>query len=196
MQPQTIIFIGPQGRGKGTQSAQLMAYLREQDPDNTIVEIQTGRGFRELKEQQSYTGQRVQDLYDQGGLMPDFLTEAVVVHQLMAELTERAHLFMDGFPRNLEQARFLDEILRFYLRETISVVYLDTPESVSRERLRERARSDDTEETITKRLRLYHEMTAPVLDHYRNRPQTNLITIDGTETIEEVQSAIKNGIGI
>lgn len=194
MKPHTIIFIGPQGSGKGTQAEKLIAHMCRNVADTKIVEIQTGKGFRELKELDSYTGRRINELYDTGELMPNFLTETIVVNQLMEDLTEDAHLFMDGFPRNLEQAAFLDRILRFYLREEIDVVYLDTPEEVSRERMMGRGRSDDTEASINERLRLYHEMTEPVLEHYRNRPDTNLVKIDGTAPIETVHKAIKQGL--
>lgn len=196
MQPHTIIFIGPQGSGKGTQVTELVKYLEREDPAHTVLEVQTGKGFRALAETGSYTSLRVKNLLEHGKLVPDFLTEAIVVSQLIAELTNESHIVMDGFPRNLEQAKFVDNLLGFYLRDQISVVYLETPEEIVRERMLARGRSDDTEESIAERLRLYHEMTEPLLEHYQHRPQTEFVKVDGAQTVEAVQKAIRKGLGI
>lgn len=196
MIPHTIIFIGPQGSGKGTQVALLLSHLKEHDPSRKIVEIQTGKGFRELAEKGSYTSLRIKNLLEHGNLVPDFLTESIVINQLINDLTSESHIIMDGFPRNLPQAEFVDDLLAFYLREQISVVYLDTPEEVVRKRMLARGRSDDTESSINERLRLYREMTEPLLGHYKHRPQTKFIAVDGSGTVEEVQSAILAGLSL
>lgn len=196
MQPQTIIFIGPQGSGKGTQVAQLVEYFDAKDTHHKVLEVQTGKGFRALAEEASYTSMRIKDILEHGGLVPDFLTQAIVVNQLLANLTADAHIIMDGFPRNIEQARFVDDLLSFYLREEITVVYLETPEDVVRERMLARGRSDDTESSIDERLRLYREMTEPLLAHYQNRAHTKFVTVNGADTIEAVQRGIRTGLGI
>jgi len=196
MKPHTIIFIGPQGSGKGTQVESLVTYLKENDPAKQVLEVQTGKGFRELAESGGYTSLRIKNILEHGGLVPDFLTKAIVVNQLIADLTSESHIIMDGFPRNLEQATFVDELLAFYLRDEISVVYLETPEDVVRERMLARGRSDDTEESINERLRLYKEMTEPLLTHYKHRPQTEFVTVNGAQTVEEVQKDIRAGLKI
>jgi adenylate kinase len=196
METKTIIFIGPQGSGKGTQVKELITYIHGQDNTKTVLEVQTGKGFRELAEGESYTSFRIKDILNNGGLVPDFLTQAIVVNQLIGGLTSDTHLIMDGFPRNLEQARFIDDLLAFYLRANISVVYLDTPEDVVRERMLARGRSDDTEASINERLRLYKEMTEPLLDYYQSRDNTEFVTVDGAKTISEVQVDIKTGLKI
>ncbi|MDA8596826.1 nucleoside monophosphate kinase [Candidatus Pacebacteria bacterium] len=194
MQPHTIIFIGQQGSGKGTQVSELVSYLTEEDPAHKVLEVQTGKGFRELAETGSYTSLRIKNILEHGGLVPDFLTKSIVVNQLITELTSESHIIMDGFPRNLEQAQFVDELLGFYMRDQISVVYLETPEEIVKERMMARGRSDDTEESIAERLRLYHEMTEPLLDHYKHRPNTEFITVDGAQTVEAVQQGIRAGL--
>lgn len=196
METRTIIFIGPQGSGKGTQVEHLIKHLKDQEDAAEVVEVQTGRGFRELVESGGYTASRIKDILDHGGLVPDFLTQSVVVAQLIYELKADSTIVMDGFPRNLEQAKFVDDLLAFYLRENLSVIYLDTPDEIVKERMLSRGRQDDSEESIKERLRLYEEMTKPVIKYYKDRPDTNFITIDGAKTIPEVQEDIKAGLGV
>lgn len=196
MQPRSIIFIGPQGSGKGTQVEMLISYLEKNHPSHKIVEVQTGRGFRELAQEGSYTSLRIKSILEHGGLVPDFLTEAIVVNQLIADLSSDSHIIMDGFPRNLGQAEFVDDVLAFYLREQLDVVYLETPEEVVRERMLARGRSDDTHESINERLRLYKEMTEPLLEHYKNRPNTNFVVINGAQSEDEVHTAICEGLQV
>lgn len=196
MNVQTVVFIGPQGSGKGTQVDLLLKYLEKNDPSKEIVEIQTGKGFRTLAKEGGYTALRVKNILEHGELVPDFLTQAIVVNQLIADLTSESHIVMDGFPRNIEQAKFADGLLKFYLREQISVVYLETPEDIVRERMTIRGRSDDNEASINERLRLYKEMTEPLLSHYQHRPKTSFITVDGVKTVEEVHGEIIAGLKI
>lgn len=196
MEAKTIIFIGPQGSGKGTQVANLIDYLKSKDDEPKVVEVQTGRGFRELVEGEGYTASRIKDIIDHGGLVPDFLTESIVTAQLIYEVESDSTIIMDGFPRNLEQAQFVDDLLSFYLRDKLSVIYLDTPDEVVKERMLSRGRKDDTEESIKERLRLYEEMTKPLIDHYKSRPDTDFIKIDGAKTVEEVQADIRAGLKI
>ena len=192
METQTVIFLGPQGSGKGTQVENLIDHLGRE----SVVDIQTGRGFRALKRGEGFTARRIGEILDSGQLVPDFHTYAIVVDELRERLTEENHLTFDGFPRNVTQAEFLDEVLAFYERENVSVVYLDTPEAVVRERMMGRGRSDDTQESINERLRLYKEQTEPILEYYRNRPNTKFISLDGSQTINEVFTAIKTELNI
>lgn len=196
METKTIIFIGPQGSGKGTQVAQLVQYLEEHDTEKNVLEVQTGKGFREISAGDSYTASRIKDILEHGGLVPDCLTQAIVVNQLIDGLRADSHIMMDGFPRNLEQAEFIDDLLAFYLREELSIVYLETPEEVVRERMLARGRSDDTEDSINERLRLYKEMTEPLLAYYQKRDNTSFITVDGAQEIDDVQIDIRRGLGI
>jgi len=196
MQTHTVIFLGPQGSGKGTQVTNTINHLKEIDTEAKIIHLQTGEGFRALKNSDTFLAKRITSIIESGELVPDFLTTAVVVNELKDTLEEDTHLFLDGFPRNVTQAQFLDELLQFYGREDISVIYLDTAEAVVRERMMGRGRSDDTEESINLRLKLYKEQTEPILDYYQHRPQTNFITLDGAQTIAEVFSGIKSGLNI
>lgn len=197
MHPYTIIFIGPQGSGKGTQIEQLDAALRRAHPEGRVVTIQTGRLFRGLAHKQvSYTERRISATIDTGMLQPDFLTAVLWGEVMASQLDPRGHLLIDGVPRTLRQAQVLDEAFRFYERGNVTVINLVAPDGVARERMQGRARPDDTPEAIEERLRAYHTETMPVLDFYRVRPNTTVLDIDGTKTIEEIHEAIRGGLGI
>jgi adenylate kinase len=103
---------------------------------------------------------------------------------------------LDGFPRNDVQAEALDEVLEEIERPLTVVLEFQLPEELSLERLRRRAdeesRVDDTEEAIRTRLRLYHEQTEPLIEHYRARG--NLVGIRADRPVEEVYSDIQRAL--
>lgn len=191
MEPTTIIFIGPQGSGKGTQIEKLLAVISEKDPARRIVDIQTGRRFRALSaKQETFAEKKVAETLDTGQLQPDFLTHILWGQAFLEQLDDKSHLVIDGFPRTSEQAQVLEQALDFFERETLHIINLDTPEDVVRKRMQGRARNDDTEDSIETRLRWYREDTLPVLDYYRVRPDTFVHDLDGTDSIEGVHEQI------
>lgn len=197
MQPATVIFIGPQGSGKGTQIDKLRTALEEVDPTRKVVDIQTGRRFRAMAAKgEGYTEQHVQETLNSGVLQPLFLSTVLWGDAMIQHVDQECHLLIDGFPRIVREARILDTALTFYKRDPITVVNLETPESVVRERMQSRAREDDTDDSIEERLRWYREETMPVIEYYRTHPHANVCDIDGTQTIEEVQAAICATLGI
>jgi len=189
MEPQTIIFIGPQGSGKGTQVREITTHL-EENSRQPVTNIETGKAFRKLAQEGGYTADRVKELLAEGKMIPNFLTKAFVVKYLIRHLDPVTHVTMDGFPRNLVQVQFIDDLMAFYKREGITVVYLDTPEDVVRERMAGRGRNDDTPELIDERLRLYHENTLPIIAAYESREDVRFIRVDGTLPIEKVTEEI------
>lgn len=196
MTPQTVIFIGPQGSGKGTQVERLTAYLHENAPSQAVVPIETGKGFRDLAQTGTYTAQRVQEILSEGELIPNFLTKAFVIKYLIKNLGADSHITMDGFPRNLMQVKFIDDLMAFYKRKNLSVVYLNVPEDVVRKRMQGRGRADDTPELIDERLRNYREQTEPIIAAYEGREDVTFIRIDGELPIAEVTRKIIDGLGI
>lgn len=195
MQSQTIVFFGPQGSGKGTQAANLIAHL-ESLGDKPVVHLETGRGFRAMAKSDSFTGQRVRELLDNGEMVPNFLTSSIVMSEIAERITEDAHLVIDGFPRNVDQARVLEQMLQFYKRPSLTVVGLDVPDAVVIERMMGRGRSDDTPELIKERLALYHTHTSPLVSYYEEREHTNFIHVDGSQTIESVWEEIKSKLRV
>jgi len=191
MTPKTVIFIGPQGSGKGTQIAKLDAVLNEKDPTRRVVDIQTGRRFRAMAAKgEGFTEKKIETTLNTGMLQPLFLSTVLWGDAMKEHVDDNCHLLVDGFPRIVDEARVLESALNFYNRQPLSIVNLNTPEEIVRERMLSRARLDDTEESIEERLRWYREETLPVVEYYRTRPQTMVHDIVGTGSIDEVHQAI------
>lgn len=197
MEPITVIFIGPQGSGKGTQIERLRNVIAEKDSARRIVDIQTGRRFRSLAaKHETFAERKVSETLDTGALQPDFLTHILWGQAMLDQLDPKCHLLIDGFPRTVTQAHVLDDALDFFEREEIHVINLDTPEEVVRRRMYERARADDTDNSIETRLRWYRDDTLPVLDYYRVRPDTIVHDLDGVSSIDEVHQQIITALNI
>lgn len=193
----TVIFIGPQGSGKGTQIERLDRVLREQDPTRRVVDIQTGRRFRAMAASgEGYTEKHIQETLDTGILQPLFLSTVLWGDAMRTHVDPECHLLIDGFPRIVDEAKVLESAFAFYQRRSIDIVHLKAPEPVVRERMVSRARPDDTVESIEERLRWYREETSPVVEYYRARPNTRVHDIEGTVSIDEVHSAILKALDL
>ena len=191
MKALTVIFVGPQGSGKGTQIEKLDKVMVERDPVRRVVDIQTGRRFRSLAaKSETFAEKKVARTLDTGVLQPDFLTHIMWGEAMLDQLDSKSHLLIDGFPRTVTQAHVLDDAFLFFERNNIHVINLDTPEDVVRARMQSRARADDTTKSIEERLRWYREDTLPVLDYYRTRPDVHVHDIDGMDTIDGVHEQI------
>jgi adenylate kinase len=191
MEKLTIIFVGPQGSGKGTQIALLADVLKSNDRETRVVDIQTGRRFRALAaKEEGFTEQKISETLDSGILQPLFLSVVLWGDAFHHHVDPDCHLLIDGVPRTVHEAQVLESALTFYERIPLTIVNLETDEVIVRERMIKRARKDDTKESIEARLKWYREETVPVLDYYRKRPDTTVVDIDGTGTIEEVQKGI------
>lgn len=187
----TVIFIGPQGSGKGTQIERLKAVLEADDERRRVVDIQTGRRFRALAaKQETFAEDKVAVTLDSGQLQPDFLSAVLWGQAMVDQLDDKSHLLIDGFPRTVGQVADLEDAFKFFERGQIEVVNLETPEEVVRARMQDRARDDDTEGSIEERLRWYREDTLPVIEYYRTRANTLVHDIDGTQSIDAVHEAI------
>jgi adenylate kinase len=191
MQPHTIIFIGPQGSGKGTQIEKLKDVIEAHDPRRRVVDIQTGRRFRALAaKQETFAEQKIARTLDSGHLQPDFLTAVLWGQAMVDHLDPKNHLLIDGFPRTVVQAEGLEGALEFFERTELTIINLDTPETVVRARMLERARPDDTPASIDARLKWFREETIPVVEYYEQREHTRVINVDGTESIMGVHREI------
>ncbi len=175
-----LIFLGPPGAGKGTQAQRLAAMLN-------IPHISTGEILRNAIAQGTSLGQKAQSYVDKGELVPDELLLDLIGDRLNQPDAKNGWI-LDGFPRNVNQASFLETLLQ-ELNQNCDCINLEVPDEVLLERLLARGRKDDSPETIRRRLEIYHHDTAPLIDFYRNR--SVLKSVNGSRTMEEVTDSLK-----
>ncbi|MEL6899374.1 MAG: adenylate kinase [Cyanobacteria bacterium J06606_4] len=176
-----LIFLGPPGAGKGTQ-AQVLCKICE------VPHISTGDILRAAVKAKTELGQKAEGYMNAGELVPDSLMLGLIRERLAQADTEKGWL-LDGFPRNVEQAEFLNELLEEIEQSCEVVINLEVPDEVLVTRLLERGRKDDQEEVIRNRLEVYREQTEPLIDLYRNRQQ--LLSVDGNQPMDAVTDELK-----
>jgi adenylate kinase len=173
-----LILLGPPGAGKGTQAERLARELG-------IPHVSTGVILREAAEQGTELGKRAQAVMDKGQLVSDEIMLGIIRGRLAAEDCEDGYV-LDGFPRTIPQASALDEILRRRAQPPVVVANIELDEAELRRRIagrREQAdRSDDAEETVLNRFKVYQEKSRPLLHYYGDR----VIDIDGEGSVDEV----------
>ncbi|GAB2534255.1 adenylate kinase [Brachybacterium huguangmaarense] len=179
-----LLIIGPPGAGKGTQAARIAEAL-------DLPAISTGDIFRANVGEGTELGRLAQSYMDKGEYVPDSVTNDMVAARL-SEADAADGFLLDGYPRTLDQVAALDGMLTERGRELDAVILLDVDleEVVARlvQRGAEQGRSDDTEETIRRRLDVYAEQTAPLVDVYSGRGLVR--RVDGMASIDEVNAAI------
>ena len=177
-----IIFLGAPGSGKGTQAQILAESL-------AIPHISTGEILREAIANQTELGKQAKAYVDGGELVPDELL-LDLIRERLGQPDAQIGWILDGFPRNITQAAFLDELLTELGQSCQWAINLRVPQAVLIQRLLLRGRKDDTEETIRHRLEIYEEKTAPLIEYYQKRDK--LHSIDGDRTPEDVAEALKS----
>lgn len=183
-----LLIIGAPGAGKGTQAERLSASFG-------IPAISTGDIFRHNVKNETELGKQAKAFMDRGEYVPDSLTNDLVRDRL-SQPDAQAGFLLDGYPRTLDQVNELDDILASHGKSLDAVVLLtaDTDEVVRRllGRAIEQGRADDTEEVIRRRLEVYAEQTAPLVDLYQARGL--VVAIDGLGEVAEVTERILAGL--
>jgi adenylate kinase len=183
-----ILFLGPQGAGKGTQAKRIQS-------EYGLPHIATGDILRAAIADGSFLGQRVKDIVDRGDLVPDELMIDLIRERISRPDAEDGFV-LDGFPRTLAQAEALDDMLDEIEQPLSVVLELRVPRDVALERMHRRAeaegRADDTPEAIERRLALYDELTLPVVDHYA--PTGNLIAVHAEKAVDSVWAEIQDAL--
>ena len=169
------IIMGVQGSGKGTQAKLLAERL-------DLEHISVGDIFRWNVQHHTKLGAQVRRSVAAGELVSDDLVETVV-HRHLSEHDWNYGFIIDGFPRNQPQARFY---LIFHRPATAGVCDVCGGQLV--------ARADDTPEAIQGRLRDYHNKTRPILDLFRAKEV--IVAVDATGPVEQVQTAIREQLGV
>lgn len=189
MQPQTFVFFGIIGSGKGTQVKLLMDFLKARDKRECVYAC-AGIEYRKLIESGSYSGSLVKDSIERGELQPDFLTDAIVTNILLSFLTGEKHLIADGYPRTLSQSKAFEEMMKFYKRENIKIIYIGLSKEEAMKRNLLRGRTDDTKEGIEQRFEEYINKVIPSMDYFKNKENYKIYTINGEQSIENVHKDI------
>ena len=186
-----LIFLGPPGAGKGTQAARIeLAY--------EIPQLSTGDMLRAAVAAGTETGRQAKDIMARGDLVPDDLVVGIISERIQAADCANGFI-LDGFPRNVSQARALDGVLVEKGVNLDAVIELAVDPEILIARILKRAkenadgpRDDDTEEALQHRLRVYEEQTAPVADFYAEKGI--LRTLDGMQEIDEVTQQIRSAL--
>jgi adenylate kinase len=205
-----VILLGPQGAGKGTQAKRLADRVG-------ATHISTGDIVRAEIKSGSELGKKVQEYNDKGELVPD----EIIVEMAKPYLDDAGAWLLDGFPRNEAQAKALDAALDDIGEALDAVVALEAPDDALVERLSGRRQSqatgtiyhveydpppengddpgpfvqrdDDAEESIRRRLEIYHDQTEPLKDYYARRDL--LVTVDAEQEIPRVTEDILEAVG-
>ena len=183
-----LILLGPPGAGKGTQAKVLVETYG-------IPQLSTGDILRSAIQNRTPLGLAAKEVMDRGDLVSNDIVNGIVSDRLDADDC-RSGFILDGFPRTIGQAEALDGMLADKGMELDAVIEMtaDADVLVARviNRAKESNRPDDNPEVIRKRLDVYKNDTAPLVDYYRQRGLVK--TVDGMAPVEEVTAAIKAAI--
>ena len=211
-----LIMLGAPGAGKGTQAARVAERFR-------IPHISTGDIFRANIKNGTELGKKAKSYMDAGELVPDELVCDLVADRI-AQPDCGEGFILDGFPRTIPQAEALDEAVRKAGTQIAFAVDIEVPDEHIISRLGGRRacvscgatyhvvynppkkedvcdrcggklvlRDDDRPETVKNRLDVYHAQTQPLIDYYKDKKV--LVTVDGTQSMDDVFSAILEKLG-
>ena len=170
-----IVLLGAPGSGKGTQAALMVEQLG-------VPHISTGALLRNAAKRGSALGLKAKAIIEKGELVPDEIMVDMITERLGRDDVADGFI-LDGYPRNLPQARSLDAVLEQLGTPADEVIQIDVNPELVIERIAKRAkqedRADDSEEVVRHRMRVYHEQTAPVIDYYADRGLLTYVLGDG-----------------
>ena len=178
-----LLFLGPPGAGKGTQ-ANLFCKKYELD------HLSTGDLLRDEVSSGSALGYKASEIMNKGELVSDELVLSIVEGRLVKA---NKGWLLDGFPRNVNQANSLKQLLERINQPLEGVILIKISDDYLIERLLARGRQDDNEQVITNRLKIYREKTSPLIDLYTK--QGILKVIEGNADVDVVFSCIEKALG-
>jgi adenylate kinase len=208
-----LVLLGKQGAGKGTQCVRLARHY-------VVSHVSTGDIFRAAVRSESELGRKVKGYLDAGDLVPDEVTIEIVGERLNHPDTRSRGFILDGFPRSVNQAKLLDELLDPTQLDMVVDLHIPTEDALARLAGRRVCstcgaiyheskppkydwtcdncggevvqRDDDRDDAIRRRLQLYEAETAPLIDYYFERGM--LVTVDGLGTTDEVADRLTDAI--
>ena len=184
-----IILLGPPGSGKGTQANFIQSKL-------SIPHLSTGDILRQSVKNETNLGRKVKDIMAKGKLVSDDLVLDVIKERVSQSDCDQGFI-LDGYPRNIIQAKSLNIVLKDIDRNIDRILFLDVDFSILQSRIETRSkenndekRADDTSEVLIKRLDEYKAQTEPLSEYYRNNKKFK--KINGMKSISEVSLDIEN----
>ncbi|MEM9303828.1 MAG: adenylate kinase [Pseudomonadota bacterium] len=175
-----IVLLGAPGSGKGTQAALLKDHF-------SIPHVSTGELLRAAVRDETELGLKAKAIMERGELVSDDLVLGMLRERLLKDDCGNGFI-LDGYPRNVAQAEALNGLLTELNQPVDHAVLIHVDASLIIDRLSKRAqeegRSDDTAETVKRRLDVYEEQTAPVIGYYRDAGKVD--EVDGVGTVEDV----------
>jgi adenylate kinase len=182
-----IIICGAPGCGKGTQSDLIVEKY-------TLKHLSTGDLLRNEIAKKSTLGKEAESFISKGNLVPDKMILDILSKAIDEQTKDCNGIILDGFPRNVDQAEALEELMTKLKKEVTILIdlHVDNQELIDRllKRGETSGRSDDNMETIKKRLEVYKSKTAPVSDFYKKK--NKYAAVDGMGTIDEIFGRISN----
>lgn len=182
-----LIILGPPGVGKGTQSKLIAQKLG-------LVHLSTGDILRKAVESGTELGLKAKSTMESGGLVPDDVMIGIIKDALSDEKVKHDGFILDGFPRTLNQAIALNEILYELSFNNIQIINIYANDNILIQRMTGRGRIDDTSEVVQKRLGVYKETTAPIKEYYAK--SFEVIDINGLDEINTINEEIIRNLKI
>jgi len=178
-----LVLLGPPGAGKGTQAEKLAEKLQ-------IPHLSTGELFRANIGNGTKLGLEAKRYLDAGDLVPAELTNEMVDDRLSKSDLD-AGFILDGYPRSVQQAQALHDMLERRGIQLDAVLEFRVPEDALFERLKSRGRADDTDDVIRNRMNVYRDETAPLIEYYSDE----LKTVDAVGSVDEVFARALRALG-
>lgn len=185
-QQQTIIFIGSQGSGKGTQAQRLRELMEKEGGGTPTFLFSMGEEFRKFAKEEGVTEGMVREYLERGELLPTFLPIWMWTRLFIQNVKGNEHIIFDGSPRTQFEAEILESAFSFFDRRSVTVLRLNVSREEIVKRLMSRGREDDTEEVIETRIAWYEENVGAALDFFAGLPRYRFVDINGEQTADAV----------
>ena len=185
-----LVIFGPPGAGKGTQSKYIVEKFN-------MFQLSTGEFLRKEISDNTKLGKKISSVINSGELVSDIIVSDLI-EKIISDSKYQNRIVFDGYPRNLNQAKNLDNLLKKYMQKIDIVLKLSVSLKTIKKRISERhgleKRSDDNEEIAIRRFETYEKSTEPLINYYK---KLNLLkVVDGERPIDQINNEISDIISL